>query len=234
MATRRPTVTVREIVHGGDGALRPAHRLLRQSLPPGEVVDFSDWRATLAERSARVWTDLRWHLLVAERAGRVVGMASGTYLGSLNVGMVGYLVLARSLRGQGVGPRLRARLRTSFERDARRIGGRPLDAVVGEVDRANPWLRHLVRTHGALALDLQYYQPSLQVGDAPSSLVLYYQPLTRNRRTLPADEVRRLLYAIWRRLYRVAKPLERRAFRRMLRSLAGRRRIGSRLPARGG
>jgi hypothetical protein len=83
-------------------------------------------------------------------------------------------------------------------------------------------------------LDLQYYQPSLQVGDAPSSLVLYYQPLMRHRRTLPADEVRRLLYAIWRRLYRVAKPLERRAFRRMLRSLAGRRRIGSRLPARGG
>lgn len=228
---RRSRITIREIVQRRDAALGPAHRLLGTSLPSGEVVPVRDWRATLAERSAGVWTDLRWHLLVAEQGRRVVGVASGTYLGSLNLAMIGYLVVDPSLRGLGIGPRLRGRLRTCFERDARQVRGLALEAVIGEVERTNPWLRHLVSRHGALALDLPYYQPSLQVGDAPSSLVLYYQALTRSRRWLSAVDVRRILYAIWRRLYRVSQPLERPAFRRMLRALTARRRIGSRLPA---
>ncbi len=229
---RRSAVTLREVVGEQDTALTRAYRLLSANIPAGEVVSIQDWRGTLAERAAGVWTDLCWHLLVAERGGRVVGMASGTYLGNLNLAMVGYLVMDPSLRGQGIGPRLRARLRTCFERDARRIRGRALDAVIGEVERTNPWLRYLVENHRALALDLPYYQPSLQAGDAPSPLVLYYQPLSRPRRSLSADEVRRILYAIWRRMYRVPRPLERRTFRRMLRALAGRRRIGSRVAVR--
>ncbi|HSE66238.1 MAG TPA: GNAT family N-acetyltransferase [Gemmatimonadales bacterium] len=219
---------IREVLATRDPAFRPAHRLLAASLPAGEVVSIREWRHTLAERSAGVWTDQCWHLLVAERGGRVLGMTSGTYLGSHNVGMIGYLVLHPSLRKQGIGPRLRNRLRTCFERDARATRGEPLTAIVGEVDAANPWLLNLMRRAGALALDFPYYQPSLRAEDPPSPLVLYYQPLTRPRRFLPVDEVRRLIYAIWRRLYRIAKPLQRPAFRLMLRSLRGRRRVAGR------
>ena len=222
----RGRVTIREVLEPGDPALGPAHRLLRRTFHRDETVDLADWRETLKERAARVWTDLAWHLIIAERAGKVVGMVSGSYLGSVNVGMVGSLALDASLRGQGIGPRLRARLRTCFDRDARRVRGRPLEAIVGEVSHDNPWLRHLVARERAIALDIPYSQPALRPGDDPSRLVLYYQPLARPRRSLGVAETRRLLYSLWRRLYRIPQPLKRPAFSRMLRSLAGRKRVG--------
>ncbi|MEO8030376.1 MAG: GNAT family N-acetyltransferase [Gemmatimonadota bacterium] len=219
-------IRIRDIIAGSDPALRPAHRLLMASLPAGEVVGIRDWRHSLAEGSAGVWTDQRWHLLVATRNGQVRGMASGSYLGSHNIGVIGYLALHPSLRGRGVGPRLRARLRHRFERDARDTRGESLAGMLGEVDPANPWLRRLVHGAGALALDLPYYQPSLHPLDAPSPLVLYYQPIAVERRWLPAAEVRQLLFAIWRRLYRIPRPMHHPEFRLMLKALRGRRRIG--------
>jgi len=50
--------------------------------------------------------------------------------------------------------------------------------------------------------------------------------LDRIRRRLPATVVRRLLYTVWRRVYRIARPMSDPAFRRMLRELSGRRWIG--------
>jgi GNAT superfamily N-acetyltransferase len=224
----RGRLRIREITLGTDPDLRPAHRLLQASLPPGEVVALQDWRLSLAERAADLWSDQRWHLLVGLRRGRVVGMVSGSYLGSLNLGMIGYLAIHDSVRGEGLGPKLRNRLRARFERDAAQVRGRQLDALVGEVEPDNPWLRHLIRRLGAIALDLPYFQPSLHHADAPSALILYLQPLTAQRRSLPVAEVRVLLYAIWRRLYRIARPMQHREFRLMLRALTGRRRIGNR------
>jgi GNAT superfamily N-acetyltransferase len=209
-----------------DPALRRAHALLGLAFAADQVVSLKDWRETLRERAGQVWTDLRWHLLVAERRGRVVGMASGTYLGSVNVGMVGYLVLRPSARRLGIGSRLRRRLRECFERDAERIGRAPLTAIVGEVEPDNPWLMRLVAAERALALDIPYAQPSLAPGASPVQLVLYYQSLRGRITSVPAPVLRRLLYAIWRRIYRVPRPLTHPAFRRMLRALRDRRRVG--------
>jgi hypothetical protein len=68
----------------------------------------------------------------------------------------------------------------------------------------------------------------LHATDDPSPFVLYYESMRGVRRSMPASELRRLLYAIWRRVYRVRRPLERPAFNAMLRSIEGRRRIGAR------
>jgi len=108
------------------------------------------------------------------------------------------------------------------------VGHRSLGAIVGEVREDNPWLRYLVRREGAIALDFTYFQPSLGGGRKAVPLVMYYQPLVRPRRSLGSDELRKLLYTMWRRAYRVARPLRHPEFRRMLRSLAGRRRVGQR------
>jgi hypothetical protein len=56
--------------------------------------------------------------------------------------------------------------------------------------------------------------------------VLYYQALGLQPRSLPAAQVRQLIYAIWRSVYRVPRPLSRPAFRRMLKALEGRERVG--------
>lgn len=193
----------------------------------------SDWRNAMRERTERLWTDVNWHLLVAERGGTIIGACSGSYLGNLNVGIIGYIAVTAEARSAGLGPRMRNALRRRFEADARLVGHAGLRAIVGEVRADNTWLRHLVQREGAIALDFPYFQPSLGGGKEVVPLVLYYQPVGHAPRSLGTEQVRKLLYSMWRRAYRVPRPLDDPAFRRMMRSLAKRRRVGQRpLPAR--
>jgi hypothetical protein len=217
---------IREIASERDPALRGAYRLLRRTFPPKELVPLSEMQNSLREREAGVLTDLRWHMLVAMRGDEVVGVGSGTYLGSLNVGTIGYLTVAPGERTGGLGARVRARLRKAFEQDALTIRGESLTALVGEVEADNPWLDYLVRRRGALALDLPYLQPEVRADREPVPLVLYYQPLRRSVKRLPVTTVRQLIFALWRRGYRIAAPMRDARFRRMLRALDGRRSVG--------
>jgi len=213
-------------VQPGDPALRQAHRLLRRIFPTAELVRRTEWSDSLRERAAGLWTDISWHLVVAEAGARVVGVATGNYLGNVNTAIVGYVAVAPSARRLGLGPKLRRRLRAIFRADARRILHRPLQAIVGEVRRDNPWLETLTRREHALALDFSYLQPRLRRDARPVPLVFYYESLDRVRRSIPATELRRLLYTVWRRIYRISRPLADPAFRHMLRQLEGRRRVG--------
>jgi ribosomal protein S18 acetylase RimI-like enzyme len=224
-------IHVREIRSARDPAFNAAHRLLRRIFPRAEMMPRRGWVQVLREREHGLWTDLNWHLFIAERDGAVIGAASGSYLGNVNVGVVGYVAVDSAARARGLGPRLRRALARAFVRDARDVNGTMLRAIVGEVHVDNPWLRVLVSRHHAIALDFPYYQPALHGSEKGVSLVMYYEPIGERRRSLPAGEVRRLLYTMWRRAYRVASPLGNANFRRMLRALHGRRRIGSRPPA---
>jgi GNAT superfamily N-acetyltransferase len=216
----------REVLDPADRALPKVHDLIRRNFPPHELVGRSEWRASLRERAAGLWSDSRWHLVIAEHRGAVVGVASGTYLGNVNVGVVGYLAVAPSARGFGVGPRLRSRLRSLFREDAKEITGETLDAVIGEVHRDNPWLRRLVRSDSILALDFNYFQPRLRASDRPVPLVLYYEGVAEVRQRLPAARIRMILYSLWRRIYRVPRPMAHGAFRRMIGELEDRTTIG--------
>ena len=227
---RTPRVSIQEVVAGDDPVIAGAYALLAVTFPRSERVTLTEWKSTLLEKSSGVWTDLSWHLLVARRGRRIVGLATGTYFGSLNAGVIGYLAADPAMRSAGLGTRLRRRLRRSFERDAVTLRGEPLDAILGEVSAENRWLRALARRPSVLVLDFPYFQPRLYRHDKPSPFYLYHESVRGARRPyLAASELRRILYAIWRRGYRIARPLERPAFRLMMRNLARRRRIG---PAR--
>jgi hypothetical protein len=225
-----PRLTIREIVAPDDPAIRAAYRLLTRSFSREERVDRGEWLATLREGADGLWSDYAWHLLVAESDGDVVGLVTGTYLGDVRIGVIGYLAIAERFRSAGAGTRLRHRLRTAFARDAARLGRGHLHGIVGEVSEGNPWLRALARRPQVILLDLPYYQPSLRADDAPSPFVLYYESMLGPRSYLAAAEVRRILFAMWRRAYRIPRPTARPAFRKMMRALEGRRRIGRRLP----
>lgn len=221
-------MVVSELTDAADPLLRDAHRLLSQAFSRSEMLPVSDWRNALAERAEGLWTDVGWHLLVAVRDGKLLGAATGSYLGNVNAGIIGYIAITPEARSLGLGPKMRQALKGKFEKDAKSSGYEKLDALVGEVRADNPWLGHLVRREGAIALDFPYVQPSLGGSRDPVELVLYYQPLSRRRSSLAAPEVRRLLYTLWRRVYRIKRPLADINFRRMLRSLSGDQRIGQR------
>jgi hypothetical protein len=57
--------------------------------------------------------------------------------------------------------------------------------------------------------------------------VLYREPVADARRELSADEVVRLVYAIWRRAYRIRFPLQSDTFCYMVDSLESRGTIGT-------
>lgn len=220
---------IREVRTETDAAFGAAFRLLKRVFPRAELLPRRAWVRVMRERGEGLWADLDWHLFVAEYRGVVLGVASGSYVGNLNLGVIGYIAVTPRARSMGIGPRLRLALQLAFERDALRIRHGPLEAMVGEIHADNPWLRRLVLRRGAIALDFPYYQPSLRPRrTAAVPLVLYYQPMRGPRASLSAKVVRQLVYGIWRRVYRVANPLSRPAFRRMLRALAGRERIGKR------
>ncbi len=217
---------IRVISAPDDPMLRSAYALLVQSFHRAERVTKAEWTATLREGAGGIWSDYAWHLFVAEQDHVVVGLATGTYLGNVNVGVIGYLAIASTHRSGGVGTRLRQRLRRAFERDAERIGPGALDGIVGEVSADNPWLRSLSRRPQVLILDAPYLQPSLRPSDEPSPFLLYFESTKGPRHFLAASTLRQILFAIWRRSYRIARPLDHAAFRQMLRALEGRRRIG--------
>jgi GNAT superfamily N-acetyltransferase len=220
-------IRVREIRTSEDPALASAHAMLRREFPRSEMLPVRDWRNAMRERVGGLWTDIRWHLFVAERDGAILAAASGSYLGNVNVGIIGYVAVRPSARSSGLGPRMRRALQRRFELDARELAGRPLQGIVGEVREDNPWLRTLVRRDGAIALDFDYVQPALSRRKDPVPLIMYYQPM-QPRTWVDTAFVRRLLYTMWRRMYRIAVPLSRPEFKRMLKSLAGRRRHGQR------
>ena len=224
MNDRKPTI--REVLLAEDSALPKAHRIIASDFAKAEVVSQVEWRDSLLERQARLWTDLRWHLVVAETGSRGLRVATDWYLGNLNAGVIGYLGVARWARGLGLGPRLLGRFVSLFQRDARRVLRRPLQGVIGEIARDNPWLATLHKRNNVVALDFPYLQPSLWHSESPVPLVMYYESLDRVRRGLPAQRVRQALYTIWRRIYRIRRPLADAAFRQMLDALADRTFVG--------
>jgi GNAT superfamily N-acetyltransferase len=225
--TARSRLSIRQILDPSDPAIARGHDLLCRTFPKDELVSRRDWRNALREQRAHLPTDITWHLVVAEKNGSVIGVATGNYLGNVNIGFVGYLAVSPAARGLGVGPRLRGRLRSLFRRDAVWIRGEPLQAVMGEVRRDNPWLRHLIRSDRILALDFAYQQPRLHRGGHPVPLVLYYEAQSEAPRRLPAVLVRQILYTSWRRIYRIDRPLANPVFRRMLRGLEKKRFVGA-------
>lgn len=228
---RKPAIRIREIVDPKDADLKDAYQLLTTSFRREERVAFRDWVDSLNEKSHQLLADVAWHLLVATQHGRIVGLISGSYLGNVNVGVIGYLTITPEARAGGVGTRLRTRLRERFERDAQRITARPLDAIVGEVSDDNRWLRTLARRPNVLVLDFPYYQPRIHERHQPIRFHLYHESMHRRRSSLPVGELKRILYTMWRRVYRVSRPLDRAAFRTMLRALEDRRTIKGLKPA---
>lgn len=219
---------LRELLAPGDPALTRAYQILQKTFPASELVRAAEFLRTMSERAAGAWNDWLWHVIVGERGKELKGVVTGTYLPALNVGFVGYLAVEPALRSRGLGDTLRRTLVQLFDGDAWHFHGRRVEAVVGEVEPDNPWLGRLVRDHGAIPLDIPYHQPSIRPGEPAVPLVLYYQPLTGRRTTLPVLEVRHLLFGIWHHAYRIVTPFAHPTFRDMMHALAGREVVGAR------
>lgn len=204
-----------------------ALRLLGESFPPQDRQPLEQIAMEVAEKRLGLLTAYDFHLFAANTgAGEVAGIATGLYLGGVNAGFVTYLAVNPQRRARFLGRRMRVALVEAFRRDALRDGWDELRWVLGEVRLDNPWLARLIRDRGAIPFDLQYYHPGVMPGQPDERWVIYRQPIGDPRIDIPVEEVRQVLYAVWRRAYRVRWPLEREGFRAMLSELEGRETVG--------
>jgi hypothetical protein len=203
--------------------------LIRSEFPPGERQPLEQIAMEIAEKRLDLLTALDFHLFAAvDPAGHAVAVSSGIYLAGANVGLVTYLAVDAGYRQGKLGRRLRITLIEAFRQDARSIERRDLAAVVGEVRAESPWLRRLVRDRAAIPLDFDYYHPGEDPTSPGARWVLYRQPEADRRSEFPMKEVRQLLYAVYRRAYRVRWPLGHPGFQAMLEQLEGRATVGER------
>jgi GNAT superfamily N-acetyltransferase len=201
--------------------------LIEEMFSPQDRHPLSELRSELAERRLGMFSTYNFHLLAAvyDDDPEPAGTITGVYLGGVNAGFVTYLAVRREYRGRRIARLLRPRLIEAFRADARTHGKDDLAWVLGEVRATSPWLRRLVRTRGAIPFDIDYYHPGMAPGDAKPYL-LYRQPVSDFRRELPAALARRIIYAIYRRAYRVRYPLQRSSFVAMIDQLDGRETVG--------
>lgn len=205
---------------------KEALSLIREAFEPHERQPLDQIAMEIAEKRLGLLTSYDFHLFAARsEMGGVMAIAAGVYLGGVNAGMVTYLAVRPEYRSRELGRRMRVRLVEAFRRDARQAEWDDLYWVVGEVRMDNPWLARLVRDRGAIPFDLTYYHPGVGPGSG-EAWVLYRQPIGDSRPELPAVEVRRLIYAIWRRAYRVRWPLDHDGFAAMMDELEERATVG--------
>ena len=200
---------------------------IAEAFRPPDRQSLDELRSEIAEKRLDLLSAYDYHLLaMLDGAGDVMGTVVGVYLEGVNACFVTYLAVRPAYRGAGVARRLRTCLVGLCRADARRAEWDDLAWVLGEVRHDNLWLRRLIAERGAVVLELDYYHPGMVPGAAPVRYVLYRQPVGDTRRTLPAQEVRRVLFAVYRRGYRVRYPLLRDGFRNMLAQLEDREEVG--------
>ncbi|MEO8361429.1 MAG: GNAT family N-acetyltransferase [Vicinamibacteria bacterium] len=227
MTRMRTGIQISSIRSADDPLFVKAFALYSRVFPPSEKIDRAYFENLFEEARLDLLAPYAFHFLVAHQNGEVDGFVTGSYLAIVNVGFVGYLAVGPDATGEQIGSRLRDKLIACLQIDAAAAGRPDLLGMMGEVEDGNPWLERM-RRRGAFAFDLRYLQPSTG-GMSIVPLVLYLEPIKVSRlRSLPVKTVRRLLYAIYRRLYRIPFPLMRAEFQDMLRQLEGRSRIGAR------
>jgi N-acetylglutamate synthase-like GNAT family acetyltransferase len=189
-----------------------------------DVQPVEDLLSELEERRRGLPSGGDHHLIALVEDGKVVAAVAGVYLEAVNAGFVTYLAVREEARGRFLGRTLRAHLVDAFRADAR-ARGRELAWTVGEVRRESPWLRTLVSHGQAIPFDFSYFHP-WQARRSEGRYVLYREPAADPRPELPGGEVLDLVYAIWRRAYRVRFPLQSATFGYMVEQLDGRESVG--------
>lgn len=192
-----------------------------------DVQPTRDLLSEIEERRRALPSGGDYHLLALMEDGREepVAAAAGVYLEASNAGFITYLAVHEEHRSRQLGRTLRAHLVERFRADAQRAHGTDLAWTVGEVKRESRWLRTLVERGRAIPFDLGYFHPWMP-RRSEGDYVLYREPVADPRPELPAAEVVRLVYAIWRRAYRIRFPLQSDTFCHMVKGIERRERVG--------
>lgn len=219
--------TIIEIIDERSREAEEALGLIHNCFPRSDRHAISELRSEIAEKRHLLLEPFDFHqLAVLDENESVIATAAGVYLAGVNAGFVTYLVVGREHRNRQLGRMLRAELVDRFRANSLAAEYDDLKWVLGEVRIDSPWLITLVKTGTVIPFDLEYFHPGLQPGTSERRYVLYREIIADDRRSIPAGETAQVLFAIYRRAYRVRYPLERENFKSMIDQLQGREEVG--------
>ena len=189
------------------------HRLLEGETAPGLVEDLPSLIETLSASESGSAVPL---LVCATDGPALRGAMIGSYLPSVNVGMVLYGAVAKASRGQGVSRSMRERLSEAFNSEASSRGASGIDYVVSEQQPGSSLLSAYVDRWGAYEAALYYEQPEVQ-GLERISLSLVFLPLGAEGPPSGSFTLR-VVREIYLNVYRIDDPDRNESFRRIVQS----------------
>ncbi|MQY25861.1 GNAT family N-acetyltransferase [Nocardia aurantia] len=174
-----------------------------------------------------------YHIVLGVAGGEVVAASISDYLAEPNTGVIEFLLIAPTCRGSGAGRKLLAHTESLLDADARRAHGRPLDAILAEMndplatsaqtDNLDPVTRSLIwHRWGYHGLDFPYVQPALSPDQDPvTNLILIGKPLRTDwSAAIPAPVVVSTVHEYLRWAMRIDEPDDCAEFRAMATALA--------------
>jgi GNAT superfamily N-acetyltransferase len=174
-----------------------------------------------------------YHIVLGLAGGEIVAASVSDYLATPNTGVIEFIVVAPAMRVAGLGRTLLAHTENLLDEDARRAHGRPLDAVVAEMndplatsaqdDNLDPVARALIwHRWGYRGLDFPYVQPPLTSDQqAVTNLILICRPCRGDwSDAVPALLVSSIVHEYLRWAMRIDDPGDSAEFGRMAASLA--------------
>lgn len=191
-----PRIKFRELdaTRAGRAALRRFYnKLYVAEFPdPHERESLANMARYLALRAQGGYGANNYHVLVAERGGRMLGGAVFDYFAGPNAGVLEFLFTRPGERRRGLGRALLDASLRILQRDARAATGKPLRAVVAEMndplrrsstpDNMDPSLRaEIWGKWGFGKLDFPYVQPALSPRQKPVATLALVAKLHRGQ-----------------------------------------------------
>ena len=191
-----------------------AHALFRARIGADLVEDQASFIVSATAAGAE-WVP---RLGIAEVDGRLAAAQLGGLLPAVGMLSLPYTAVAEGFEGLGVYRALKTAMLAALREDARARG---LPAPMGNVSEEQPGsaqYRRKVDGGIAVVLPVAYLAPATQ-GLAETRLALTYEPLTDVPPPRSAEQLRALVTAVYRGLYRIAEPETDAAFRRTVASI---------------
>jgi len=145
-------------------------------IPANERLSFDVLKDRVENLSGLLKND-RYHLIVLEENGHILGYSAGRWLSNIDTGFVAFLGTDASKENKGIGTLVRDKLIETYQKDSMAFG-RSLNAVVGEIDYGNtPYLTRLAKRNDISFLDLTYTQGAYDDMESGILFNLYLQVL---------------------------------------------------------
>lgn len=207
-----PVISSNERIRWADTAadIDRAHRLFLARIGPRLVEDAASFRLSAGEASPE-W---RPRLGLVEVDGVLVAAQLGGLLPAVGLVSLPYTAVAEGWEGRGVYHRLKAAMLAALREDARALGLPEPRGNVSEEVEGSAQYRRKVERGAAVRLPLYYVAPAAQ-GLRETELALTYEPLDGAAPVLAPDDLLAIVAAVYRGLYRVARPEEDAAFGRV-------------------